>query len=81
MQVESLTKICKGSNNSDEDEDDMYFLTVQELIARQGVSRGYAPKVVDKPALDNDNRSVNPNEFMLGPNLRNSQGIGATVSS
>ena len=79
MQVESLTEICKISNNSDEDEDDMYFPTVQELIAGRGVSGGHAPKVVDKPALDNDDRSVNPDEFILGPNLGNSQGIVATA--
>jgi hypothetical protein len=79
MQLEPLTEICKSSNNSDDDEDDTYFPTVQELIARRGVSGGHAPKAVDKPALDNDNRSINPDEFISGPNLGNSQGISATA--
>jgi hypothetical protein len=77
MRVESLTEICKSSNNGDEDEDDAYFPTVQELIARRGVSGGHAPNAIDKPALDDDNCSTNPNKSMLGPNLGNSQGIGA----
>ena len=76
MQVESLTEICKSSNNSDEDEDDTYFPTVQELIAGRGVSGGHAPNAVDKPALDDDDRSINPDKSMLGPNSGNSQGIG-----
>jgi hypothetical protein len=41
------------------------------------VSGGHAPNAIEKPALDNDNRFVNPNKSMLGPNLGNSQGIGA----
>lgn len=61
MRLESLTEIWKSGNNSDEDEDDMYFPTVQELIAGGGVSGGHAPKAVDKPALGH-------------PNLGNSQG-------
>ena len=56
-------------------------LLSKELIARRGVSGGHAPKAVNKPALDDGNRSINPNEFILGPNLRNSQGIGANCSS
>jgi hypothetical protein len=47
MWLESLTEICKSSNNSDEDEDNMYFPTVQELVARRGVSRRHSPKAVD----------------------------------
>jgi hypothetical protein len=74
-----LTEICKSSNNGDDVEDNMYFPTVQELIAGRGVSRGHVPRAVDKPALDNDNCSINPDEFILGPNLENSQGIGATA--
>jgi hypothetical protein len=70
-----LTEICKSSNNSDDDGDDTYFPTVQELIAGQGMSRGHAPKAVNKPALDNGDRSINPDEFILGPNLGSSQGI------
>ena len=54
MQLESLTEIWKSSNNSNKDENDRYFPTVQELIAKRCVSRGYAPKAVDKPALDDD---------------------------
>jgi hypothetical protein len=77
MRVESLTEICKSSNNGDEDGDDTYFPTVQELIARQGVSGGHAPNAIDKPTLDEDNRSINPNKSMLGPDSGNSQGIGA----
>jgi len=77
MQVESLTKIYKSSNNSNKDEDNTYFLTIQELIARQGVSRRYAPNAIDKLALDNDNCSTNPDKSMLGPYLGNSQGISA----
>jgi hypothetical protein len=75
MQVESLTEIYKSSNNGDEDEDDIYFPTVQELIAGRGVSGGHAPKAVDKLALDN------PDESISGPNLGNSQGISANSSS
>jgi hypothetical protein len=78
MQLEPLTEICKSSNNSDDDNDDTYFPTVQELIARRG--RGHAPKAVDKPALDDGDRSINPNEFILSPNSGNSQG-GCTNSS
>ena len=77
MQVESLIEICKSRNNSDEDEDDTYFPTVQELIAGRGVSGGHAPNAIEKPALDDDDRSINPNKSMLGPYLGNSQGIGA----
>jgi hypothetical protein len=33
MQLESLTEIWKSSNIGDVDEDDMYFPTVQKLIA------------------------------------------------
>ena len=61
MQLESLTEIWKSSNNGDEDEDDMYFPTVQELIAGRCVSGGHAPKAVDKPALDDDYHSISPN--------------------
>jgi hypothetical protein len=61
MRLESLTEIWKRSNNGDEDEYDMYFLTIQELIAGRCVSGGHAPKAVDKPALDDDNHSINPN--------------------
>ncbi len=66
MRLESLTEIWKSSNNSDEDEDDMYFPTIQELIAGRYVSRGHAPKAIDKPALDDD--------YSISPNLGNSQG-------
>jgi hypothetical protein len=66
MRLESLTEIWKSSNNGNEDEDDMYFPTVQELIAGRCVSGGHAPKAVDKPALDDD--------YSIGPNLGNSQG-------
>ena len=66
MQVESLTEICKSRNNSDENEDDTYFPTVQELIAGRGVGGGHAPKAVDKPALDDD--------YSISPNLGDSQG-------
>jgi hypothetical protein len=38
MQVESLTEICRSCDSGDEDKDDIYFPTVQELIAGQGVS-------------------------------------------
>jgi len=61
MQAESLTEVFNSSGNGNEDEDDIYFPTVQELIA------GHAPKAVDKPALDDDDYSINPN-------LGNSQG-------
>jgi hypothetical protein len=77
MRVESLTEIYKSSNNGDKDEDDTYFPTVQELIARRGVSRGHAPNAIDKLALDDDNCSTNPDKSMLGPYLGNSQGISA----
>ena len=52
MQLESLTEIWKSSNNRDEDKDDMYFPTVQELIARRYVSGGHALKAVNKPVLN-----------------------------
>ena len=61
MRLESLTEVWKSSNNSDEDEDDMYFPTVQELTAGRHVSGGHAPKAVDKPALDDDHHSISPN--------------------
>jgi hypothetical protein len=51
MQLKTLTEICKSSNNSNDDEDDTYFPTVQELIAGRGVGGGHTPKAVDKPAL------------------------------
>ena len=73
-----LTEICKSRNNSDDDEDDTYFPTVQELTARRG--GGHAPKAVDKLALDDGDRSINHDEFILGPNSGNSQG-GYTNSS
>ena len=79
MRLEPLTEICKSSNNSDNDKDDTYFPTVQELITGQGLSRGHAPKAVDKPALDNNDRSINPNKFISSPNSGNSQGISATA--
>ena len=41
------------------------------------MSGGHAPNAIDNPALDDDNCSTNPNKSMLGPNFRNSQGIGA----
>jgi hypothetical protein len=66
MRLESLTEIWKSSNNSDEDEDDMYFPTVQDLIAGRCVSGGHAPKAVDKPALDDD--------YSISPNSGDSQG-------
>jgi hypothetical protein len=66
-------EICKSSNNSDKDEDNTYFPTVQELIAGQGISGRHAPNAIDKPTLDDDD----PNKSMLGPDLGNSQGIGA----
>ena len=34
----------------------------------------YALKAVNKPALDDDDRSINIDESILGPNLENSQG-------
>jgi hypothetical protein len=60
MQAESLMEICKSSNKGNEDEDDIYFPTVQELIAGRGVSKGHVPKAVDKLALDDGDHSVNP---------------------
>jgi hypothetical protein len=69
-------EIYKSSNSGDEDEDDIYFPTVQELIAGRGVSGGHAPNAVEKLALDDDDRPTNPNKSMLGPNSGNSQGIG-----
>jgi hypothetical protein len=66
MQVESLIEIYKSSNNSDKDEDDIYFPTIQELIARRCVSRGHIPKAIDKLALDDN--------YSISPNLGNSQG-------
>ena len=69
-------EILKSSNSGNEDEDDTYLPTVQELIAGRGVSGGHAPNAIEKPALDDDDRSINPNKSMLGPNSGNSQGIG-----
>ena len=79
MRLEPLTEICKSSNNGDDGDDDIYFPTVQELIAGRG--GGHAPKAVDKPALDDVDRSINPDEFILGPNSGNSQGGCANSSS
>jgi hypothetical protein len=36
------------------------------------VSGGHAPNAIEKPALDDDDRSINPNKSILGPNLGNS---------
>ena len=36
------------------------------------MSGGHAPNAIKKLALDNNDCSINPNKFMLGPNLRNS---------
>ncbi len=66
MRLESLMEIWKSSNNSDKDEDDIYFPTIQELIAGRCMSRGHAPKAVDKPALDDD--------YSISSNLGDSQG-------
>jgi hypothetical protein len=74
----TLTEICKS--NGGEDEDNTYFPTVQEL-ARQGVSIKHAPKAVDKPALDDDDNSINPNKSTSDLNSGNSQGISANPSS
>ena len=41
------------------------------------MSGGHAPNAIEKLALDDNDRSINPNKSMLGPNLGNSQGIGA----
>jgi hypothetical protein len=41
------------------------------------VSRGHIPNTIKKPALDDNNRSINSNKSMLGRYLGNSQGIGA----
>ena len=65
-------EICKSSNNSNKDKDNMYFPTIQELIDRQGVSGGHTPNAIEKLALDDDYYSINPNKSTLGPNLRNS---------
>jgi hypothetical protein len=81
MRLEPLTEICKSRNNGDDDEDDTYFPTVQELIAGRGVGGGHASKAVDKPALDNSDRSINPDEFILGLNSGNSQSGCANSSS
>jgi len=72
-------EICKSRNNSDDDEDDTYFPTVQELTAGRG--GGHAPKAVDKPALDDSDRSINPDEFILGLNSGNGQSGCANSSS
>jgi hypothetical protein len=48
-------------------------------MARQGVSGGHVPKAVNKPALDNNNCSINPSKFISGPYSGNSQGISATA--
>jgi hypothetical protein len=77
MRLEPLAEICESKNNGDDDEDDTYFPTVQELIAGRGVSGGHTPRAVNKSALDDGDLSINPNKSMLGPNSRNSQGIGA----
>jgi hypothetical protein len=79
MRLVPLPEICKSSNNGDDDEDDTYFPTIQELIARRG--GGHAPIAVDKPALDDGDRSINSDEFILGPNSGNSQGRCANSSS
>ena len=41
------------------------------------MSGGHAPNAINKPALDDDDRSINLDKSMLGPNSGNSQGIGA----
>ena len=41
------------------------------------MSGGHAPNAIEKLALDDNDRSINPDKSMLGPYLGNSQGIGA----
>jgi hypothetical protein len=41
------------------------------------MSGGHALNAIDKPTLDDDDRSINPNKSILSPDLGNSQGIGA----
>lgn len=59
VQVESLKEIYKSSNNSDEDEDCIYFPAAQKLLAGQRASRGHAPNAIEKLALGDSNRSIN----------------------
>jgi hypothetical protein len=61
MQAGSLTRVFNSSSNSNKGKDNIYFPTVQELIAR------HAPKAVNKLALGN-------NDFSINPNLGSSQG-------
>jgi hypothetical protein len=41
------------------------------------VSRGHAPNAANKPALDNNDRSINLDKSMLSLNSGKSQGISA----
>jgi hypothetical protein len=41
------------------------------------VSGGHAPNAIEKLALDDNDRSINPDKSILGPDSGNSQGIGA----
>ena len=36
------------------------------------MSGGHAPNAIDRPTLDEDDRSINPTKSMLGPDLGNS---------
>lgn len=45
------------------------------------MTKGHAPKAVDKPAIDDGDYSINPEMSMSGPNLGNGQGIGANSFS
>ena len=80
MQVESLTEICKSSDN--EDSDDSEFPPILEIgpnysekqQAGPDLSRWYASKAIDKPTLDKGGHSINSDKSRSGINFGDSQG-------
>jgi len=83
MQAESLTEICKGSDNSNRAIDDSYFPTVPEHVSstvwkdqlsERSLSKGYLPQVIDNTALDENGYSIDPAKLRLGLDLGDSQG-------
>jgi hypothetical protein len=89
MQVESLTEICKSSDNGNEDIDDSEFPSVPEVIsnywkdqrAKRGLSRGCTSEACDKSTLDEGGYSINPDKSISGLNSGDSQGGCANSSS
>jgi hypothetical protein len=90
MQVESLTEICKISENTNGDIDDSYLPSVLELVSstvwkdklyERGLRKGYLPHAIDKRALDEGGNSIHPAKLGSGLTIGDSQGKCTNSSS